>query len=204
MKRLLARLAITLTIGAASHAAPAEIKPTEAKRTQVKGHVMGESVAAFLRLEPETERAAGICRQNPDGPGCARLLAALDHGQRAEISNSSLMEFTFDGGKLVKLTMVVDGVQDAAVANLTKQLGPHTRESKIHSQNTSGAKWENHLFTWAAPDAYVTLYQDNDPSLKDRRPVLMVESRSDHGRKFTISTEELAKSQVATNPIAGD
>jgi hypothetical protein len=194
VKRLLVMLCAAV-VSASSAQAPAEnVAPTE-----IKGHFMGETAATFLRAEPEAQQQADLCRQHPDRPGCARLLTGLDHGQRAEISTSGSRDFVLDGGKLVRLTMLVDGVADAAAVDLTKKLGAQPRKIAILGQNDSGATWENHLFAWDTPDAYVTLYEDNSPSLKDRRPLLIVESRANHGQEYTISAKQLGAAQVSRN-----
>jgi hypothetical protein len=186
VRRLLVILAATVIIAARANAGPANVKPTG-----IAGHSIGETTAAFLTLEPEAQQQADTCRQHPDEAICARLLAALDDGQRAEISTSSPTAFTFDQGKLVRLTMSLDGAANAATAELSKQFGPQQRKTTISAQNIQGAKWENHLFAWETPDARVTLYEDNDPSLQGRRLLLVVESRS-QGREDTVSVKQLA------------
>jgi len=178
MKRFLLMLATAVVVVSAAHAQAADVKPTE-----IRGHFIGETIAAFLRMEPEAQQEAEVSRQHSNQPSCARLLAALDHGQRAEISTSNSINFVLDGGKLVKLTMLVDDAPDAIRVDLTKKFGLQPRETTIPGQNYLGAKWENRSFAWDTPDAYVTLYEDNNPSIQDRRPVLVVESRASYERK---------------------
>jgi hypothetical protein len=118
-------------------------------------------------------------------------LAALDGGQRGEISTSGPMTFLFDGGKLVRLTMPVDREADDAVGELTKKFGAPSRKVTIAGQNLQGVQWENYLFAWDMPDRGLTLYQDNDPSLQDRRLLLVAESRSP-GNEDTVSVKQLS------------
>lgn len=194
MRRLLVMLCAAVVSASSAQAPAANVAPTE-----IKGHFMGETIAAFLRMEPEAQQQADLCRQHPDQPGCARLLTAIDHGQRAEISTSGSRDFVLDGGKVVRLTMLVDGVADAAAVDLTKKFDAQPRKIAILGQSDSGAKWENYLFAWDTPDAYVTLYEDNSPSLQDRRPLLIVESRTSHGQEYTISAKQLGATQVGSN-----
>jgi hypothetical protein len=118
----------------------------------------------------------------------------LDGSQRAEIAAAGSMAFTFDAGKLVRLTVPVDGLAEAETAELTKEFGPQSRKTTIPGQNILGAKWENYVFAWDTPDARVTLYQDNDPLLRGPRLLLVVESRS-QGREETVSVKQLAASR---------
>lgn len=187
MRRVLVMLAAMALFGSRTHAQAADDKPTE-----IKGHFIGETISVFLRVEPEVQREADVCRQHRDTAGCAHFLPALDGGQRAEISASDSRDFIFDDGKLVRLTMSMDGTVDAAVADLTKKFGSRSRNTTILGQDDSGTKWENHLFVWDTPDACVSLYEDNNPSLQDRRPLLIVESREDHSREYTVSVKQLS------------
>jgi hypothetical protein len=189
VRRLLLILAAAVIIASSSNARAANVKPTE-----IRGHSIGETIATFLSVEPEVQQEADVCRQHLDQTDCARLLAALDGGQRTEISTSGPTTFILDGGKLVRLTMLVDGVADAVTADLTQKFGSQSRKTTILGQNIYGAKWENYLFAWDTPDAYVTLYEDNDPLLRDRRPLLMVESRA-QGREYTVSVKQLGASR---------
>ena len=185
MRRLLVMLMASAITASASNAPAVNVKPAE-----ISGHVIGETVASFLRREPEARQKADACRQHPDRVSCASFLAALDYGQRAEISTSGHVDFVLDKGKLSGLTMPVGGGRDAAIASLTKKFGAQRRQTTIASQNIAGAKWENYLFVWKTQGFSVTLYVDNDPALHDRRPLLMVES-SGHDQEYTVSVEQL-------------
>jgi hypothetical protein len=198
VRRLPAILAVTLIL-----ASSANTWAANAKATEIRGHSIGETAGTFLSLEPEAQQQADACRNYPDETTCARLLAALDGRKRAEISTSGAVAFILDQGKLVRLTVPVDGVADAAMVELTKKFGPQPRKVTIQGQNIQGAKWENYLFAWDTPDAFVTLYQDNDPSLQDRRLLLVVESRS-QGREDRVSVKHLAASRkrMAEHPTA--
>jgi len=66
-----------------------------------KGHLIGEGVADFLRIEPEAQQEVDVCRQHPARHSCDRLLAALKAQGRAEISTTNAFNFVLDGGKLV-------------------------------------------------------------------------------------------------------
>lgn len=169
---------------------------TDVKPAEIRGHYIGESTVRFLHLESEAREEVEVCRQHPTLPICDRLLAAIERGQRAEISTSvpldldhpdapkDTINFVLDGKKLVKITMLVNDVAD-----VTRIFGPSSSESVIPSQNASGEKWENHLAVWETPDAHVTLFQDNSPSLQDRRPVLVVESRAEQAREDADSAK---------------
>jgi hypothetical protein len=148
--------------------------------TGFKGHMIGESVADFLRLEPEAQQEADVCRQRPDRRSCAQLVAAIDHSQRAEISTTGSANFVLDAGRLVKITMIVNASFDSASESVAQEFGPVSNNASLPSQNSSGAKWQNQLATWDTPSVYVTLYQDNNPVLQDNRPLLVVESRAEH------------------------
>ena len=185
MRRLLNTLAAIAIIAARANSAAANVKPAG-----ISGHSIGETMAAFLRAEPEAQREADICRQQPDETGCAGLLATLDGGQSGEISIPGRIAAVFDGGRLVKLTKPVNGDVDAATLELTKEFGPQSRKTVIHGQNTQGTKWENYLYVWDTPDASAMLYEDNDPLLSDRRLLLVIDSRS-QDRVDTVSVMQL-------------
>jgi hypothetical protein len=192
VRRLPGILAATVMLALGASAWAANVEPTE-----IRGHSIGETSAAFLNLEPEARQDADACRQHPDEARCTHLLAALDGGERAEISISGATAFVLDGGKLVRLTTPVDGVADAAMAGIEKKFGAQPGKVTVQGQNTAGAKWENYLFTWDTPDALVTLYQDNDPLLRDRRLMLIVESHS-QSRKDTVSVKRLGSHRKRT------
>jgi hypothetical protein len=156
---------------------------------QIRGHYIGEPISRFLRLEADAREELEVCRERSGRSACARLVAAVDHGERTEISTLTpvdwrdpdrardSIDFVLDGGKLVKLTMLVNDVSDVA-----KWFGSPSSESTVSSQNRSGQKWDDHLSVWNTADLYVTLYQDNNPSLQDRRPTLIVETPTEHAR----------------------
>lgn len=190
MRRLLLLLAATAAIVApGSNAWAANVKPAG-----ISDHSIGETMAAFLRAEPEAQSEADACRQQPDKTGCAGLLAVLDDGQSGEISIPGRSAAIFKGGRLVRLTMLVDGAADAAALELTKEFGPQSRKTVIPGQNIQGARWENYLYAWDTPDASATLYEDNDPLLSEGRLVLVVESRS-QGQEETVSVTQLRASR---------
>lgn len=163
---------------------------TDPNRGNINGHVIGEPVSRFLRLEQDAREDVDVCRHNSIRASCQSLLAAVDNGGRAEVSTETSrdldnpdkpvvsIEFVLDKGKVVKVTFPVDDVADIA-----KKFGAPTRESAIPSQNASGAKWEDHLTVWATADVYVTLYQDNNPAAQDHRPLLVMESTEEHARE---------------------
>jgi hypothetical protein len=184
VRQLIAFLFFTSLPGLA-RAQAQEVKPVEIRR-----HYIGESAGRFLRLEADAREEVEVCRQH-NGSVCDRLLAAIDQGQRAEISTlapldidspdaaKETIDFVLDGGKLVKITMLVNGAPE-----VIQIFGQPSIETVIPSENGSGTKWENHLFVWDRPDAYVSLFEDNNPSLQDRHPVLIVESRAEHAREL--------------------
>ena len=196
MRRLPAILAVAAILAPGAITWAANPKPT-----QIARHSIGETAETFLSLEPEAQQQADACRSEPDETNCTRLLAALHGGQRAEISTSAPMAFVLDQGKLVRMTIPLDGAADAAMAELTEKFGPQPRKITIQSQNIQGAKWENYLLAWDTPDAFVTLYQDNDPLLQERRLLLVVESRS-QGREDTVAAKKLAahRKRIAEHP----
>jgi hypothetical protein len=185
VRRLLVILAATVISASSANASAANVKPSE-----LRGHSIGETAAAFLALEPEAQHQADACRQHPNEATSAHLLAALDARQRAEISLPGPLTFTLDGGKLVRLTLSLDSAADAATAQLTKEFGPQSRKTTIPGQNIQGAKWENYVFAWDTPNASVTLYEDNDPS-QSRRLLLVVESHT-QDQANTVSVQQLA------------
>ena len=146
----------------------------------VFNHLIGESVADFLRIEPEAQQEADVCRQRSERRRCSDLIAALDRGQRAEVSTAGSANFVLDAGRLVKFTVLVDGELQPVSDGLTKKFGPLSKVAALPVHDSSGAKWSNQLYTWDTSSVYVTLYQDNNPSLKDRRLLLIVESHAEH------------------------
>lgn len=167
--------------GQSSSAAPA---------VQVQGHYIGESIERFLHLNLEARQDLDVCHQHPASSLCKQLLGAVENGDRAEISTSfapgldepenagESINFVFDGKKLVKLTLLVSELADAS-----KILGKSSKESDLPSAGPSGQKWSDHVTVWESGEIYATLYQDNNPSLQDRRPILMIESSEEHARE---------------------
>jgi hypothetical protein len=145
-----------------------------------KGHLIGEGVADFLRLEPEAQQEVDVCRQHPTRHNCDRLIAALNGNGRAEISTTGAVNFVLDAGRLVKLTMLVDKPMDVASLDLRDKFGPQTKATMLSSKNDAGAKWINWLHIWDTPSIYISVYQDNNPSLQDHRLLLIVESHAEH------------------------
>src|SRR5579872_3172509 len=145
-----------------------------------KGHLIGETVADFLRIEPEAQQEANVCRQRAERHRCVELIAAIDRGQRAEVSTARSANYVLDAGKLVKFTMLVEDNFESSSDALSKRFAALPTKSSMASHNSSGAAWENHLYTWDTPSVYATLYQDNNPLLQDHRPLLIVESHAEH------------------------
>ena len=188
MRRLVLVLMTTVILASSTQVRAARLKPTE-----INGHFIGETIPTFLHTEPEAQQQLNLCLQCPQRINCTRLLAAFARRQRAEISTSGLKDFILDGGKVVRFTMFVDR---AAAIDLTKKFGSPSRRTTIVGRDTYGAGWENHLFGWVTHDADIALYEDNDPTLQDRRSVLIVESRGNQDRgKYTVSAKELVDNQ---------
>jgi hypothetical protein len=176
---------LLVTFSAGLRAQPIDLSPTG-----VSGHHIGETVSSFLAIEPKAHQFLDSCRRNPSGSQCDRLLGALERGQRAEISTSDSSDFVFDRGRLIKLATLVDGATGVLAMNLTKTLGPRTSEMDIQKQDASGAKWNDNLSVWNESDAYILLFEDNNPSLKARHaPVLVVESPAEHARNASDSAK---------------
>ncbi|MGA8143268.1 MAG: hypothetical protein WB987_05195 [Candidatus Acidiferrales bacterium] len=156
---------------------------------EIRGHHIGEPIKLFFRLEREARDEVEVCNENPGRPACSHLLDAVEFGKRAELSTSvaadldhpegdrETTDWVLDGGKLVKISMLVNEARGEL-----KSLGRPSSEKSIPSQNSSGAKWENHLTEWRTPSLFVSLYQDNNPSLHDHRLSLTIESPSEHAR----------------------
>lgn len=165
------------------------------KPIQIKGHFIGESVAEFLSKEPKVQQQVKLCQQNPKKPTCNRLLAAVDRRGRAEVANSSWMNFVLDGGQLVKLTTLVNENSDP-VSDLTKKFGPRSSETAFPMQNALGVAWEDRLSVWDTPTVYATLREDNNPASQNHHYVLTVESRAEYNRECA---EQAAQSAPKTN-----
>jgi hypothetical protein len=156
---------------------------------EIRSHFIGEPVKRFLRLELEARGEVEVCHENPNRSACVRLLDAVEGNKRAEVSTSvpadfnhpegdrDTTDFVLDGGKLVKISMLVNAAPDEL-----KSLGHPSSEKSIPAQNAAGAKWENHLTVWQSQDLYVSLYQDNNPSLADHRLSLVFETPAEHAR----------------------
>jgi len=171
----------------------------QATYADFKGHFIGETIPDFLRLEPDAQQEADLCRQRPSRHSCERLVGALDRGERAEVSNNDSVNFVLDAGRLVKLTMLVDDSFDAAVGGLTNKFGSPSKTLVLNSQSKAGEKWQNRQFVWDTPDIHVRLYQDNNPSLPDHRLLLIVESHAE----FLLDDSDQAKN-AASSPSASN
>jgi hypothetical protein len=167
------------------------------------GHNIGESVKIFLRLEPGARDELEVCEQHPDQTMCIHLFAAVEKGQRAELStavpadldhpevSNDTRNFVLDGGQLVKITLSVNDV-----AEVMNTFGKPSSDTVTQHHNDSGAQWENRLCVWEMPSGYVTLDADNNPRLQDHRPLLVLESRAEHAR----STAPAPKTSTAPPP----
>ena len=174
MRRLLASIALIAFSGPLHAQAPAGA-PVE-----IKGHFIGESIGDFLSMEPEAQQEVDVCREHKTRSSCGHLLGALDRGERTEISTSAGMDFVLDAGRLVKLTVLVRESTDGTTEALTRKFGIPAAETNMANHNSTGANWQNRLFVWNTASAYATLYEDNNPSLQDHQPLLVVESQSEH------------------------
>ena len=146
---------------------------------EIKGHFVGESVAELLNKEPDVQRRVTVCGQHRGTRDCDRLLAAIERGQRAEVSNSRWMSFVLDGGKLVKLTTLVDGDFDTAKTDLTAKFGNRLTESAFPMQNALGQRWEDHLYLWDTSALHIALREDNNPASENHHLILVVESQAE-------------------------
>ena len=88
---------------------------------------------------------------------------------RAEISTTDSINFVLDGGKLVKLTMLVDKPLDEASSDLTQKFGPADQSHLLPRKTAPARNGATVLHIWDMPTVYITLYQDNNPSLQDHR-----------------------------------
>ena len=125
---------------------------------------------------------------------CTSLLNAVENNGRAEISTTipvslddpglpdTSVDFVMDKGKIVRITMPVNDVPE-----LLKKFGPPTRETDEASKNSSGAKWQNHTIAWEPAGLYVAIFQDNNPTLQDRRPLLVMESPEEHAAENPVA-----------------
>jgi hypothetical protein len=173
--KLLLIFALSVGLPVGLHAQDASISNAD-----FKGHLIGESIADFLRIEPEARQEADVCRQRTERRRCVELIAAIERGQRAEVSTAGSANFVLDAGKLVKLTVLVDDTFENISNSLTQKFGSPSKKTPLSSHDSSGRKWENQLYLWDTPLIYLTIYQDNNPVLQDRRPLLVVESHAEH------------------------
>lgn len=180
-------------------AATARAQNPDLNHADFRGHLIGESVADFLRIEPEAQQEADVCRQRAERRRCGDLIAALDRGQRAEVSTASSANFVLDAGKLVKFTVLVDGNVQAVSDGLTKKFGPLSKLTALPLHDSSGTKWSNQLYTWDTSAVYITLYQDNNPSLQDHRLLLIVES---HAERLLEDLNQSAQSGAVASSIS--
>lgn len=174
MRRLLGSIALIAFSGPLFAQAPTSAP------VDIKGHFIGESIADFLRIEPEAQQEVDVCREHKTRASCDRLIGALDRGQRTEMSTSNSMDFVLDAGRLVKLTLLVSENTDQAAQTLSQKFGSQATATNVPGHNGSGTQWQNRLFVWNGSTTYATLYEDNNPGLQDHHPVLVVESQSEH------------------------
>jgi hypothetical protein len=167
---------------------PSTLHAQTTKTVDIKGHFIGESVAELVREEPELQQQINTCDQHYAKSACDRLLSAVRHGQRAEFSNLSRTTFVADGGRLVKLTTLLDGTPDAVKADLMRKVGPISSETVFPMKNAMGAKWEDHLCIWDTAFVHVSLLEDNNPASENHHFVLTVESRAEHSSEHRDST----------------
>ncbi len=177
---MLQRLIFVLLIG---HPWPFHAQTDSTKPVEIQGHFIGESVAELLNKEPVAQQEVNLCEQNARKPNCDRLLAAVKKGSRAEFSTPNWTRFVLDGGKLVKMTALVNGTADTAKADLTRKFGSQSSEAAFPMRNAMGAGWEDHLSVWDTPTVYLGLREDNNPASQNHHLVLVIESRAEHERE---------------------
>jgi hypothetical protein len=172
------------------------------------GHHIGESVKLFLRLEPDARSELEVCNQHPTEIQCVHLLDAVEKGKRAEIStavpadldhpdSSDTYNFVIDGGKLVKITLSVNDI-----AEVMKTYGKPTTDTVTPHEGASGVKWENRQSVWETPSGFITLDADNNPRLRDHRPLLVLESREEHARANPAAATPSAPSANSSSSVA--
>jgi len=159
----------------ALNAQTAHVRPVE-----VRGHFIGETIPELVAQEPEVRQKVDACGQRPAKPDCDRLLAAVKRGQRAEVSTSSWTTFVLDGGKLVKVAMLVHEDPGVVKADLTQKLGTRCTETSFPMQNALGTTWKDRLFVWDTPTIWASLREDNNPASQNHHFVLVVESQAEH------------------------
>jgi len=163
----------------------------DTKPIEIKGHIIGESIAELLSKEPKVQQQVKWCQLHPIKPTCDRLLAAVERGGRAEVANSSWMDFVVDSGHLVKLTTLVNEKSDA-VSDLTEKFGPRSSATAFPMRNALGTTWKDHLSVWDTPAVYATLREDNNPASQNHHYVLIVESRAEHDRECAEQATQTA------------
>ena len=163
----------------------------DTKPIEIKGHIIGESIAELLSKEPKVQQQVKWCELHPIKPTCDRLLAAVERGGRAEVANSSWMDFVVDSGHLVKLTTLVNEKSDA-VSDLTEKFGPRSSATAFPMRNALGTTWKDHLSVWDTPAVYATLREDNNPASRNHHYVLIVESRAEHDRECAEQATQTA------------
>jgi hypothetical protein len=182
--RHLFSLLVCVALPGLLHAQATSVQPAE-----IYGHFLGESIAEFLSKEPDAQEEVNVCRAHRERSTCSQLLAALDLGKRAELSTSNSRDFILDGGRLVKLTVLVDESYEAVTADITKNFGPRSSETALPNKNAIEAKWENHLSVWETPNIHVTLFEDNNPKLQDHHLVLVFEIPAGHTREHSEASK---------------
>jgi hypothetical protein len=184
MRQLIASL-VFIALPGTLFAQTAKVRPPE-----IGGHFIGESVAEFLRIEPEVQQEVNVCEQHPSKTICDRLLVAVKRGQRTDVSTSSSVNFVLDGGKVVKARMFVNDLSDAVKTDLTEKFGPRSSETAFPMLNAMGASWEDHIYVWDTPTAYAALHEDNNPTLQSHHFVLVVESPAEHAREYADAVKQ--------------
>jgi len=125
---------------------------------RIKGHVMGETVAEFIAIEPALKKQLDECSPIPVDPD-----SCIAWGDASDGIHQPL--WRFKKGILVTLSMTIRGAIYPNVRDdLTKKFGFKPLEATLKQQNVYGARWNKTSSDWNGTKVSGLLENDENPS----------------------------------------
>jgi hypothetical protein len=143
MKRIPVSLAILMLFAVLSvgQKYPTKTSKQPAKHedavVRIKGHVMGETVAEFIAIDPASKDQLDTCN-----PHECRI-----EGMASDVNPTT---WTFKDRVLISLTMTIQGNSYPNVReDLTRKFGFKPMETVLQQKNAYGAKWNRTSADWS-------------------------------------------------------
>ncbi len=195
-KFYIAIVLLALSFPGAAQSKPAPNASIGGQGLRIKGHVIGETGAEFLKAEPQVQKDLNECHADPKGQNvyiseeayrsiCGSEINALENNGDGTIQISGedvgdVAEWRFEGGLLTVVSISLCCEYHAIRDDLSKRIGATPSESKSVYQNGFGARWAARTAVWMTRKYHAKLFENNDPTSEDRYSVVTIETRKSY------------------------